>query len=123
MESIEVYTTKNNNNLADVFVAMKEGKEEIPDAKADAKALKAYFEKVFPDLDFDRVYTSDMKKMVKWYHILIKNNIEVKSLTDEEKEIAAEKKNVKQAHTDNAHVKDIKPQQSNPKKIESRGVK
>ncbi|MEO7315024.1 MAG: DUF5606 domain-containing protein [Ginsengibacter sp.] len=123
LESIEVYTTKNNNNLADVFVAMKEGKEEIPDAKADAKALKSYFEKIFPDLDFDRVYTSDMKKMVKWYQILVKNKIEVKSQTEEEKEIAAEKKNVKQAHTDNAHVKDIKPQQSNPKKIESRGVK
>ncbi len=123
LESIEVYTTKNNNNLADVFVAMKNGKEEIPDAKADPKALKAYFEEVFPDLDFDRVYTSDMKKMVKWYQILVKNSIEVKSLTEEEKEIAAEKKNVKQAHTDNAHVKDIKPQQSNPKKIESRGVK
>ena len=123
LESIEVYTTKNNNNLADVFVAMKEGKEEIPDAKADPKALKSYFEKIFPDLDFDRVYTSDMKKMVKWYQILVKNKIEVKSQTEEEKEIAAEKKNVKQAHTDNAHVKDIKPQQSNPKKIESRGVK
>ena len=123
LESIEVYTTKNNNNLADVFVAMKEGTEEIPDAKADPKALKGYFEKIFPDLDFERVYTSDMKKMVKWYQVLVKNNIEVKSLTEEEKEIAAEKKNVKQAHTDNAHVKDIKPQQSNPKKIESRGVK
>lgn len=123
LESIEVYTTKDNNNLSDVFVAMKESKEEIPDAKADAKALQSYFEKVFPNLDFDRVYTSDMKKMVKWYQILVKNNIEVKSLTEEEKEIAAEKKNVKQAHTDNAHVKDIKPQQSNPKKIESRGVK
>ncbi len=123
LESIEVYTTKNNNNLSDVFVAMKEGKEEIPDAKADPKALKSYFEKIFPDLDFERVYASDMKKMVKWYQILAKNKIEVKSQTEEEKEIAAEKKNVKQAHTDNAHVKDIKPQQSNPKKIESRGVK
>ena len=123
LESIEVYTTKNNNNLSDVFVAMKEGKEEIPDAKADPKALKSYFEKVYPDLDFDRVYASDMKKILKWYQILAKNKIEVKSQTEEEKEIAAEKKNVKQAHTDNAHVKDIKPQQSNPKKIESRGVK
>lgn len=123
LESIEVYTTKNNNNLSDVFVAMKDSKEEIPDAKADAKSLKSYFETIFPDLDFERVYTSDMKKMVKWFHILVKNNIEVKSLTEEEKEIAAEKKNVKQPHTDNAHVKDIKPQQSNPKKIESRGVK
>ena len=123
LESIEVYTTKDNNNLSDVFVAMKESKEDIPDAKTDAKALKSYFEKVFPNLDFDRVYTSDMKKMVKWYQILVKNNIEVHALTEEEKEAAAEKKNVKQTHTENAHVKDIKPQQSNPKKIESRGVK
>lgn len=123
LESIEVYTTKDNNNLSDVFVAMKESKEEIPDVKADAKALKSYFDTVFPNLDFDRVYTSDMKKMVKWYQILAKNNVEVHAQTEEEKEIAAEKKNVKQTHTENAHVKDIKPQQSNPKKIESRGVK
>lgn len=123
LESIEVYTTKDNNNLSDVFVAMKESKEEIPDAKTDAKALKSYFEKVFPNLDFDRVYTSDMKKMVKWYHILAKNNVEVHAQTEEEKETAVEKKNVKPTHTENAHVKDIKPQQSNPKKIESRGVK
>ena len=123
LESIEVYTTKDNNNLSDVFVAMKESSEEIPDAKTDAKELKNFFEKVFPNLDFERVYTSDMKKMVKWYNILAKNNIEVKAQTEEEKEVATEKKSVKPSHTDNAHVKDMKPQQSNPKKIESRGVK
>ncbi|MEO6681852.1 MAG: DUF5606 domain-containing protein [Ginsengibacter sp.] len=122
LESIEVYTTQDNNNLSDVFVAMKESNEEVPDL-SDAKGLKSYFEKVFPNLDFERVYTSDMKKMVKWYNILLKNNIEVKSHTEEEKEAAAEKKNVKPAHTEKTHVKDIKPQQSNPKKIESRGVK
>lgn len=123
LESIEVYTTKDNNNLSDVFVAMKESSEEVPDAKTDAKELKAYFEKVFPNLDFDRVYASDMKKMVKWFNILAKNNIEVRTQTEEEKEIAAEKKNVKPTHTEGSHVKDLKPQQSNPKKIESRGVK
>lgn len=123
LESIEVYTTKDNNNLSDVFVAMKESKEEIPDAKTDAKALKSYFDQVFPNLDFDRVYTSDMKKMVKWFNILAKNNVEVHAQTEEEKETAAEKKNVKPTHTENAHVKDIKAQQSNPRKIESRGVK
>ncbi len=123
LESIEVYTTKDNNNLSDVFVAMKDNKEEIPEAKADAKALKSYFETVFPNLDFDRVYTSDLKKMVKWFHILSKNNVEIHVQTEEEKETAAEKKNIKQTHAESAHVKDIKPQQSNPKKIESRGVK
>lgn len=123
LESIEVYTTKDNTNLAEIFEAMKKSEEEIPDAKADNKLLKGYFEKVYPDLDFERVYASDMKKMIKWYHIIDKNKIEIKIKTEEEKEAAADLKNAKPFHTDNAHVKDMKPQQSNPRKIESRGVK
>ena len=123
LESIEVYTNKDNTTLAEIFEAMKKSEEEVPEDKADPKALKAYFEKVYPDLDHERVYTSDMKKMAKWYRILDKNKIEIKVRTEEEKEAAAEAKNVKPVHGDNAHVKDMKPQQSNPRKIESRGVK
>lgn len=123
LESIEVYTTKDNTSLAELFEAMKNNDEKIPDTKADNNTLKAYFEKVFPELDFDRVYVSDMKKMIKWYQILDKNNIEVKVKTDAEKEAAAELKNLKPAHPENAHIKDMRPQQSNPRKIESRGVK
>ena len=41
-------------------------------------ALKKYFEKAYPDLDFERVYASDLKKMVKWFEILKKKNIEIK---------------------------------------------
>jgi hypothetical protein len=78
LESIEVFTVKDNVNLVDVFAAMKESKEALPDAKADAKAIKSYFEKVYPDLDFERVYGSDMKKMVKWFDILTKNNVDIK---------------------------------------------
>jgi hypothetical protein len=123
LESIEVYTTKDNTTLAEVFEAMKKSEEKAPDANADAKTLKAYFEKVYPDLDFERVYTSDMKKMAKWFQIIEKNNIEIKVKTDEEKEAAADLKNSKPIHTDNAGVKNSKPQQANPRKIESRGVK
>ena len=123
LESIEVYTNKDNTTLAEIFEAMKKSEEEVPGDKADPKALKSYFEKVYPDLDHERVYTSDMKKMAKWYRILDKNKIEIKVRTEEEKEAAAEAKNVKPVHGDNAHVKDMKPQQSNPRKIESRGVK
>jgi hypothetical protein len=72
-----VYTIRDNVNLVEVFNAMKNSKEPLPDGK-DNKALKAYFEKVYPDLDFERVYSSDLKKMVKWYEILTKNNIEIK---------------------------------------------
>ncbi len=77
LESIEVYTTKDNINLVDVFKAMKESGEKLPDA-GDNKAVKQYFEKVVADMDFERVYTSDMKKMVKWFEVLTKHNIELK---------------------------------------------
>ncbi len=121
LESIEVYTTKDNSTLAEVFEAMKKNKEKVPEANADAKILKAYFEKVFPDLDFDRVYGSDMKKMVKWFLIIEKNKIDVKVKPEEEKDALPEVKTSKPAHVE--HVKNAKPQQAKPRKIESRGVK
>ncbi len=123
LESIEVYTVKDNTSLAELFDAMKKSKEKLPETKADNKALKKYFENVYPELDFERVYASDMKKMIKWYGIIEENKIEVKIKTEEEKEVEAELKNSKSAHVENAHVKDMKPQQTNPRKIESRGVK
>lgn len=86
LESIEVYTVKDNTSLAEIFKAIKTTAEPMPDAKADGKQLKNYFEKVYPDLDFDRVYASDMKKMIKWYSILRQNNIEVKQKGEEKKE-------------------------------------
>lgn len=119
LESIEVYTEKDNTTLREVFMAMKDSEEKIPDAKADAKALKAYFEKVYPDMDFDRVFNSDLKKMVKWYHILVKNKIDF-TVKSEETAASAE---TKSHHPEKAHVKDMKPQQTNPRKVESRGVK
>jgi hypothetical protein len=77
LESIEVYTTRHNVNLVDVLKAMETSKEKLPDDK-EGSALKSYFEKVYPELDFDRVYTSDLKKMVKWFAVLSKNEVEIK---------------------------------------------
>jgi hypothetical protein len=77
LESIEIYTTGENVNLVDVLNAMKSSGTPLPDAK-DNKALKAYFEAVYPEMDFERVYASDMKKMVKWFEILEKSGVEYK---------------------------------------------
>ena len=63
LESIEVYTVRDNINLTELFKAMQETGEPLPDDK-DAKGVKAYFEKVYPDMDFDRVYDSDMNKII-----------------------------------------------------------
>jgi hypothetical protein len=83
LESIEVYTTHENVFLAEVFIAMGKSKEALPNEK-DPKAVTAYFKKVFPKMDFDRVYGSDMKKMVKWYAQLKQHNVEPTIPTEEE---------------------------------------
>ena len=84
LESIEVYTVGDNVNLVDVFSAMGKKADSLPDTKDNA-ALKKYFEKVYPDMDFDRVYNSDLKKMVKWFSDLKKHNVDIK-LTEQEPE-------------------------------------
>jgi len=77
LESIEVYTQHDNVNLVDVFHAMEKAAGTLPDVKENA-AIKKYFEKVFPEMDFERVYASDQKKMVKWFEALKKHNVEIK---------------------------------------------
>ena len=81
LESIEIYTVRDNVNLVDVFQAMDKSSEKLPDGK-DAAALKKYFETVYPDIDFERVYVSDLKKMAKWLQVLKANDVELK-LTEE----------------------------------------
>jgi hypothetical protein len=77
LESIEVYTNDENVNLVEVFKAMEASTETLPSEK-DNKAVRSYFEKVFPVMDFERVYNSDMKKMVRWFNVIKKHNIEIK---------------------------------------------
>ena len=77
LESIEVYTVRDNVNLVEIFQAMDKAGGSLPDGK-DNSVLKKYFEKTYPDLDFERVYASDLKKMVKWFEILKKQDIEIK---------------------------------------------
>jgi Domain of unknown function (DUF5606) len=125
LESIEVFTVKDNVNLADIFLAMKANKQALPDSN-DPKAVKAYFEKVYPDMDFSRVYASDMKKMVKWFDVLEKNKVEIKltETTEEDAEAAdkpaavAEKKTAKTAAPKAAAVKAAPPKKINsPRKM------
>jgi hypothetical protein len=91
IESIEVYTQRENVNLVDLFKAMEASGKPLPDAK-DQAAVKKYFEKVYPEMDFDRVYISDMKKMVKWFEQLKKHKVEIKltEVPEEEAEVTEE---------------------------------
>ncbi len=109
LESIEIYTTKDNTVLAEVFKAIKESKEPVPEAKADGRALKSYFEKVYPDLDFDRVYASDMKKIISWYKILTEHNIEIKQTKQEDSETDKEEGNKTSGESVIAEIKNETP--------------
>ena len=105
LESIEVYTVRDNVNLVDVLNAMDKNGGSLPDDK-DGGAVKKYFETVYPDMDFDRVYASDMKKMVKWFAVLKKNNVTIKLSEVPEEEEATE---VTEAPVEVATIAEAKP--------------
>jgi len=76
-------------NLVDVFNAMEKDGGSLPDAKHN-DAVKKYFEKAYPEMDFERVYSSDMKKMVKWFGVLKGQGVEFK-LSEVSEEAGEEK--------------------------------
>lgn len=77
LESIEVYTINENVRLHTVFEKMKENEGiQKPDAKkASNDEIKGYFKSIFPEFDEERVYVSDMKKMLKWFDVLKENDL------------------------------------------------
>ena len=91
LESIEVYTIGDNVRLEVVFQKMIENDETLPAKEvnpSDNTAIKGYFKNIFPEFDLDRVYVSDMKKMLKWYDILKANDL--LKFTEESEETAEE---------------------------------
>lgn len=72
LEEISVYTTGDDRPLKEIFRAFHdklEGKAAI-DHKSDNPTLKKFFLEMVPDFDQDRVYVSDIRKMVSWYNML-----------------------------------------------------
>lgn len=70
LEDITVYGQEDDLKLVDVLANIAATSGEVPDSKADVNTLKAFFEEVAPNHDGEKVYTSDMKKIVSWYHLL-----------------------------------------------------
>ena len=115
LESIEVYTTGENVNLVEIFKAMDEGGK-LPDEK-NPDAVKKYFEKVYPELDFERVYNSDLKKMIRWYSILKEHEIEIKlSEPQEEEEAEAEETSLTEEEETLQAMEELEKKETTPKK-------
>lgn len=95
LSEIAVYTYSEEVRLAEVLkaIATKENDGAAISHKEDDATLKAYFREILPEFDEDRVYTSDIKKILNWYNILQpKGFVTVEALTEKEnnEETAAE---------------------------------
>jgi hypothetical protein len=72
LEDIAIYTENGDVPLKDIFKLisdMEDGGSAIS-PKSSGNELKAYFEKIVPEYDKDRVYISDIKKVILWYNTL-----------------------------------------------------
>jgi len=73
LENIAIYTYEEEVPLLDIFKTIfekQEGKEAISHKESEKK-LTAYFAEILPDYDDERVYTSNIKKVIQWYNILV----------------------------------------------------
>ncbi len=72
METVAIYTDDDTIEIAKVFQNMLDKKEElpVPSPTASHNELQKYFAVIIPDYDRDRVFHSDMKKVIKWYNYL-----------------------------------------------------
>lgn len=94
LSEIAIYTLTEEVPLKEVFLKIKEkenGAQTSVSAKESKDKLEEYFFNVLPDYDEDRVYLSDIKKVIQWYNLLQKHNmlddlIEVAEETSNEEE-------------------------------------
>ncbi len=92
LSEIAIYTLTEEVPLREVFKKIKDkekGAETTVSHKDSKDKLEEYFFEVLPDYDEDRVYASDIKKVVQWYNMLQKNdllNLEETKTSDEEEE-------------------------------------
>lgn len=89
LADVSMFTTGDDIELWKVLksVSEKEGGKvaAIDFKKADNKALNAWFTEVLPDWDEDRVYPSDIRKLIQWYNILVNAGITEFEPQEEEK--------------------------------------
>lgn len=75
LRDVSMYTLDEDMPLMQVFENMKQkengAKVALDPRKASKEELFAYLEEVLPNCDTDRIYPSDVKKLIQWYNILV----------------------------------------------------
>lgn len=82
LADISVFTETGEIQLKELFKKIQESGKMVT-SKASTNELKSFFEEILPDYDKDRVYVSDMKKILQWYQLLSDQNLLIE--TEEEK--------------------------------------
>lgn len=77
LSDISMYTNEGDIALKEVLLKIydKETGGECAAAKAKDPEVKSYFETILPDYDKEKVYVSDIKKLLKWYNQLVKTKL------------------------------------------------
>jgi len=88
LEDISIYSDDEEVLLAVIFDSIfeKENGEKTKSHSGSSDELKAYFSEILPDYDKDRVYVSDMKKVLRWYNLLHEAGMLIQEKPEEEKE-------------------------------------
>ena len=88
LSEIAVYTLTEEVPLRDVFakISEKENGGEAISHKEPKIKLEEYFFEVMPDYDEDRVYASDIKKILQWYNLLVKKGIDITAKEEKNEE-------------------------------------
>lgn len=85
MDNIAIFTEEDEVTLQSVFQSIfKKENGAAVEVPKDGNALKAYFAEVLPNYDRERVYVSNIKKVLAWYNILVDHKLV--DLEEEEKE-------------------------------------
>jgi Domain of unknown function (DUF5606) len=101
LEDIAIFTTEEEVPLKKVLKSIfdQEKGGPAPDPKSPPETLKAFMERILPNYDHNRVYTSDIKKLVFWYNTLLSLNMlsfeeepAAETVTGEETPVATAKK-------------------------------
>ncbi len=94
LEDVAIYTYEEDIALREVFLKVFEKYEgkQVLSTKSTNKDLMDLLESVLPEFDKDRVYVSDIKKLVNWYNTLIEHNILTKENIKVEEAVETEAK-------------------------------
>lgn len=93
LEDIAIYTETEDIPLSVVLTSIRDKEDggQTISTKSSGQELKAYFEEILPMFDRDRVYVSDIKKVLNWYNLLQeKDLLSILDKKEEESEIPSE---------------------------------